>query len=199
MRENGVSWGATFNFVPGAFGSWNTVPPTILSDPFGEYTSTCYDWWYPSAWDSTGSEQYDYAVFDFRPCGNPTINAAGWMGITVNQNDFGLGAGGVELDGYPGPPLDACAEGYAYDCGQEFSGDVRDSYQVESDGVSSTAGQSGGPWWQEQNNSPQVCGTDIGEESYADPTKCGLDACYRDYGHLIDTPYWNFIQTYTEL
>jgi V8-like Glu-specific endopeptidase len=80
--------------------------------PFGTF-SGCYNWWYPTAWDTSTSggcpgngssacKQYDYSVIDYRPCGNPTIASTGTMGFTSNSGSSQW-ASGVYHYGFPGP------------------------------------------------------------------------------------------------
>jgi V8-like Glu-specific endopeptidase len=217
LRLNGVSYGQNIVFTPAATGTNGNV----TSAPYGSYTNNnngqCYDWWYPSAWDSSGnSDQYDYAAVDFRRCGNPTINNTGWMGTYVNQNSFPS----THLDGYPAsynvnnnepsspgstPP---CGRNnnpsgfYPFLCGMSGPANIQPnkSYAVESDTLNSSDGMSGGPWWFWLNgNDPRVQGVTHGWENYFDFTQCGFNNCNRNYAHLIDTAYWNFLTQVTEL
>lgn len=213
VRLNGHSYGMNIVFTPGARGT-NGVPTTM---PFGQYNG-CYDWWYPTAWDTTGDESYDYAVIDFRRCGNPTINRTGWMGVQENANSFPA----EREDGYPGPytvgsdgvdnaaPLGTGTPGcgrtanpsgfYPFLCGSSGPAETND-YRLESDTLNDTPGDSGGPWWQWYSNhtDPRVDAVASGYRSYFDFLKCGFDNCYRNYGHLVDTNYWNFIVAHSEI
>ena len=213
---NSTSYGLDEVFTPDAVG----VNGSVTTAPYGQFdppsNPSCYDWWYPSGWDtSNGDWSYDYAVFDFRRCGNPTINSTGWMGTLVNWNSFPS----VRHDGFPtyfynngtngtaaatdpnGLPGCRSANSNGYDpflCGQSGPGDLQNSFIVESDTVSTTPQDSGGPWWVWYNGDARVVGVHRGEESYGD-AKCGFNPCYRDMGHLIDTAFWNFLQAHSEL
>jgi V8-like Glu-specific endopeptidase len=100
--------------------------------PYGTFYG-CYNWWYPTAWDTTRSggcaatpqtfacQQYDYSVIDFRPCGNPTIALTGTMGFTENSGSSQW-ASGVYHYGYPGffnlsgNPPDTVTPGSTFPC-----------------------------------------------------------------------------------
>jgi V8-like Glu-specific endopeptidase len=89
----------------------STVTPAAQGgyDPYGSF-SGCYYWWYPSGFDTAVSggcpgthacDQYDYAVIDYRPCGNPTIASTGTMGFKENTGSSDW-ASGVYRYGFPG-------------------------------------------------------------------------------------------------
>lgn len=225
VSNNGTQWGNDMQFTPAAWGYGGNVSGA----PYGQYYG-CYDWWYPSAWSSScpgtdsygsGCAQYDYAVVDFRRCGNPTINNTGWMGVIVNDSSLPS----VELDGYPGfytlsgsPPNNVSGSTYPgcgsnnnpngkfpFECGMSGPGDLNsDGWSIESDTVSGGPGVSGGPWWVNLSGNPYcdgpcVAGTNIGDRAYFDLYKCGFNDCYRNYGHLVDTAAWNFFTSHSEL
>jgi len=234
VRLNGVS-NSPLKFTPGAIG----VNGTVTIAPYGQYTSGCYYWWYPSAWDSlvsggcpspggdewgNGCSQYDVAVVDFRPCGNPTISHSGTMGVSINQSTFpGSGSSAQHGDGYPAPytfytdshgkanttpvnpTINACGPSanpynfYPYPCGMTGPGNMGpNGYDFISDTLSITEGDSGGPLWQYKSDGyPYQNSIIVGWEAFFNFNYCGLNFCFRDYGRLIDTGVWNFITTYS--
>jgi hypothetical protein len=226
VQQNGIIFGNWMKFTPAARGTGGT--PT--SEPYGQY-SGCYDWWYPGAFywqcpgngdeNSNGCAQYDYAVVDFRRCGNPTINAAGWMGVIVNDGSFSS----VRIDGFPRPynvlgnppddtesgstPYNACGTSnnpsgyYPFGCGMTGNAYIN-GYKIESDSMTVMGGQSGGPWWTQLSgnpycNGPCLTGVTTGDEGYTDVGRCGFSECFRNFGHTMDTAFWNFLASHSEL
>jgi V8-like Glu-specific endopeptidase len=213
-------------------GNGSSHPPSSVTPAdlnglavFGTF-SGCYNWFYPSAWDTARSGgcpgssaciQYDYSVIDYRPCGNPTIANTGTMGFTANSGGSQW-ASGVYHYGFPGsyslsgnppdtsgggpnPPCGAAANPsgeFPFLCGafalpsqsvkyQVYNGSSCGSsgYDFLANAVSSSQGDSGGPWWYISGTTPYVVAVERGDE-----TLCGGPV---NDGRFIDTTLWNFI------
>lgn len=220
-RTNGSSHPPS-KVTPGAQGT---------SAPFGSF-SGCYNWWYPSAWDTAISggcpgqqltcSQYDYSVIDYRPCGNPTIAQSGSMGFAENSGNSQW-ASGISHYGYPGaynlvgsPPdtntnnpgtITPCAGAnpsgiFPFMCGagpilptqtiqyQLFGGQFFGSgFEFEANAVTSSQGDSGGPWWYTSGGTPFEIAVEVGDNS--------PDGNQWNFGRFIDSTVWNFIFTFS--
>jgi hypothetical protein len=233
MRSGGVNT-LPRTFTPQAFGGDPQNPGKVTYAPYGSYNG-CYNWWYLTAWDSqnnggpctstgdnhaNGCAYYDFAVVDFRPCGNPTISQTGTMGVDINNTNLGV----EHLDGYPGSyqfqttagepdnngnsgtRFPACGATtnpqflFPVLCGMYGVADFssNDNYTDESQGVTGSPGDSGGPWYQTRiDGYSYVDAINTGGRWYWNLfTGCGLNNCYDNYGRRIDTFVWNFITTY---
>jgi V8-like Glu-specific endopeptidase len=218
------------NRTNGSSHSPSSVTPADLNGyaPYGTF-SGCYNWWYPSAWDtaisggcpgSSACWQYDYSVIDYRPCGNPTIASTGTMGFTENSGGSQW-ASGVYHYGFPGwytvggsPPDTTgqptgignppCGGGinpsgeFPFLCGagllpsqsvkfQLYNGSSCGSsgYDFVANAITSSQGDSGGPWWYINGTTPYEFAIERGDNSVCSGR--WNDARY------IDTTVWNFI------
>jgi Trypsin len=220
----GMSNGYPIQFTPNAVGTGGTP----YDSPFGTFNG-CYYVWYPSGWgncvgsEGDSCEQYDYAVVDFRPCGNPTIVDTMAVAITSGNNAAFYN---IQLGGYPGaywfqngsPPdpvsaNDPSGSGPTYPpCGTNVNrynlspllcgtggGSAQSngsSFEVDSANLNDSAGESGAAMWGFNGSTAYEIAIMMNERSYFDFWQCALGLCYRDTGHLIDNNVWNFIRTY---
>jgi trypsin len=198
---------------------------TVTSAPFGSYgppgSGVCYDAWFPSGWANNPTDgTWDYATVDFRPCGNPTIARTGWMGITPNATvNWTLNVSGypnwylVGSNGLPNPANSStpgaspgCGWGanpagdFPFLCGESWvSGSYWSGIKLETNTISLSPGDSGGPWWESIGSaSAQLIGITTAEVSYS----CGflnLSTCYSNEASGITTTVWNFIVSTTEI
>ena len=212
-------------------------PPTTVTPaaqggyaPYGSF-SGCYYWWYPSAFDTaiTGGcpgshacDPYDYAVIDYRPCGNPTITSTGSMGIKENtgSSDWASGVyrfgfptwytvGGTPPDttGQPGlvgnPPCGASANPggyYPFLCGASALPSMSAQFQLYN-------GSSFGSGYDFETNTLTESQGDSGSPFYVISGTSPYVIAIADtdnqpggnqwnVGRFIDTTVWNFIFYY---
>lgn len=219
--ERQALW-SSITFTPNAKGQNGSV----MSAPFGSYgppgNGVCYNAWFPSAWANNPTDlTWDYGTIDFRPCGNPTIAKTGWMGITPNAT---VGST-MCIDGYPGwfkvasdgstttqsgfsqfpGSQPGCGWGtnpngdFPLLCGECW---ITPAYwtgiKLETQYISASPGDSGGPWWQFIGNSPQLIGI-ASRENYWPCGFLDLSTCYGNQASGITTTVWNFIVSTTEI
>jgi V8-like Glu-specific endopeptidase len=220
VEFNGAT-NTSFSFTPAAYGS--NGDGSVTDAPWGSFTG-CYDFWYPSAWGTScpgtgdaftnGCGQFDYAVVDFRRCGNPTIGQTGTMGVSVNVTSLS----NVRHDGFPtwyttsGTPPNQFAspaftgnppcglannafQAWPFECGQSGSATVN-SFAIESGNIGQSPGDSGGPWYITKSDGfPYVVAINSGYHFYPG---CG-GTCYRNFARRIDTSVFNFIIAHSRL
>jgi hypothetical protein len=213
--DNNNLGAASITFTPAAYGQ--TGNGTVTSAPFGSFNG-CYNTAIPSGWGTTCSSKnesnactpFDYAVVDFRPCGNPTIASTGTMGVIFNATSLT----NVRVDGFPSwyaalgtPPNPVSTfafsgsppcglnnnplQAWPAECGESGPAALNGP-RLESGVLIETPGDSGGPWWVAVNGSienPALIAITTGFDFYP----CGRSTCYRNFGRYIDTSVWNFI------